>query len=252
MKLVQKFWGGVVGGVTGTLIAGPGGAIIGGASGPLVTKVFYRIGAEIKDRLLGKREKQRIGATLRFALQKIQENIKNGREIRQDSFFQKQPHERSGAEEILEGILLVAQREHEEKKLRFYGNLFGNLAFHSEIDRAQANLLIRIADQMSYRQICLLAIFKDKNKFKLRKESYPLGKIDQATRFLLQEVYEIYSQHLLDAPGYSNRMNQARPLLEDIVPAKINLIGSGVTLYELMELQNINANDLKNIVTFLT
>jgi hypothetical protein len=47
-------------------------------------------------------------------------------------------------------VLLAAQREHEERKLRFMGNLIANLAFHPEIDRGYANYLIRLAEKLSF------------------------------------------------------------------------------------------------------
>jgi len=62
--------------------------------------------------------------------------------------------------------VLAAQREYQEKKVPFYGCFFANLAFRSDVSRAQGNMLLRIADQMSYRQLCLLAMFQDKDKYR--------------------------------------------------------------------------------------
>ena len=50
-------------------------------------------------------------------------------------------NDRSFADEIIEGVLLAAQREYQEKKLPLYGNLLTNIAFRSDIDRVTANRL---------------------------------------------------------------------------------------------------------------
>ena len=211
---------------------------------------FRRLGAEMAQRLLGPREELRIGATLAFAAEKIKSNMEKGEQIRQDGFFQKQPNERAAADEILEGILLVAQREHQERKLPFYGNLIANIAFHPGINRAQANLLIRLAERISYRQLCLLALFgsRDKQGFGLRQEDYTKAEnIGEAKVGLLQEIYDIYSQGMLNASGV------ALIDLGGVTPGKMNIQGMGAMLYNLMELWRIDlrGRDVAEIVSLL-
>ena len=46
----------------------------------------------------------------------------NNKKLRNDNFF-KNIDEYSSAEEILEGTLLVAQKEYEERKLQYIANL---------------------------------------------------------------------------------------------------------------------------------
>ena len=82
-----------------------------------------------------------------------------GEGIRGDGFFEANVHERAAAEEVFEGIVRAAQKETEEKKIPFIGRLFAGLAFESRVDRAHATVLIRLAEDLSYRQLCLLAIF---------------------------------------------------------------------------------------------
>ena len=246
IKIGSEIAGGAAGAAIGFFTAGPAGAILGGATGPLLTHTFRNLAAEIKNRILGRQEVVRIGATIAFAAVKIQENISNGQQIRQDGFFQKQPDERTTGEEILEGILLVAQREHQEKKLQFYGNLVANIAFHPEIDRAQANLLIRLGERISYRQICLLALFVHKEKFDLRQEDYTkVESIGGAKVALLQEIYDLYSQGMLNASGV------AMFGLGDVTPSKMNVQGTGVMIYNLMELGKVNTQDLNEVAMLL-
>lgn len=250
IKIGSEIAGSAAGATIGFFTAGPAGAALGGATGPLLAYTFSRLGAEMRRRQLGPREELRIGATFAFAAERIKQKLANGEQIRQDGFFQKQPNERAAADEILEGILLVAQREHQERKLPFYGNLIANIAFHPEIDRAQANLLIRVAERISYRQICLLALFgsPEKQNLGLRQEDYSkAGKVGAARVGLLQEIYELYSQGMLNASGV------ALIDLPGVTPGKMNVQGTGAMLYNLMELWRIDlmGHDITEIVSLL-
>lgn len=233
--------GGAVGGVIGFLMAGPVGAAVGGASGPVLTRTINFVAQEIKNRVLGKREEARIGATIVFASQKIQENLKEGKQVRNDDFFTKDSTHRSTAEEVLEGVLLASQREHEEKKLKYVGNLLANIAFHPEIDRAQANLLVRLAERLSYRQLCLLFLFAPKgNPMNLKSGDYrQSGGIKGTQKIaLLQEVYDLYQQAMLHC-GDSALID-----ISDIDPSRMGTHGMGGWLYQLMELKSISMDDI--------
>ncbi len=105
--------GAAVSGAIGFFAGDAGGAALLGASGSVVTHLLGYLGKEIKNRFLGKREQVRIGALLAFATNKIQEKLKQGLKIRDDGFFTESPENRSSAEEIFEGVILAAQREHE-------------------------------------------------------------------------------------------------------------------------------------------
>lgn len=137
----------------GLFLAGSAGAITGGAGGPLITNTIKLLAKEIKQRYIDKREEARIGATIAYALVEIENNIRNGRQIRNDGFFASQEGNRSTADGVYEGVLLAAQREYEEKKLKYYGELLANIAFDESIDKGQANYLLRIAQNLSYRQM---------------------------------------------------------------------------------------------------
>ena len=155
----SEITGATTGAVIGGVVAGPAGAMLGIAGGKAVEKVFSKLGSEIKNRVLSKRENNKIGATATYALEKIDENIKSGKKLRDDGFFENDDTNRSTADEIVEGIMFSAQREHEEKKLKYYGNLVANIAFDKTISREQANQLINISKRLTYRQIKLINLF---------------------------------------------------------------------------------------------
>lgn len=153
--------GNAAGAAVGFIVAGPAGGVIGAAATPVLTGILKTIGSEIKSRLYSDRELIRAGGAMAFAVQKIQSNLKAGKTLRSDNFFNSTANDRGAAKEMLEGVLLAAQKEYEEKKVRFYGNLYANIAFESDIDRSQANYLIRLLDRLSFRQLCLIAQFQN-------------------------------------------------------------------------------------------
>src|ERR1051326_659774 len=119
---------------------------------------------------------------------------------------------RSTAEEIAEAVLVAAERDHEERKLRYYGNLLANLAFSDGIDRAEANLLTRLAQGLSYAQLCLLSIFwlPDQNSLPPKRDD-PSGD-DLLMRFgeqaWVEQLWYLHQRELI----FVDR-NHARPAL---------------------------------------
>lgn len=153
--------GNAVGAAVGFIVAGPAGSVIGAAATPVLTGILKAIGSEIKSRLYSDRELIRAGGAMAFAIQKMQSNLEAGKTLRSDDFFNSAANDRGAAKEMLEGVLLAAQKEYQEKKVRFYGNLYANIAFESDIDRSQANYLIRLLDRLSFRQLCIIAQFQN-------------------------------------------------------------------------------------------
>lgn len=238
--------GAAVGGVGGFFLGGPGGAAAGGAGGVAISKGLKWAVTEIKQRLLGKREEQRIGATMIYAVEKIQSNLKS-KEIRDDDFFEGNLKDRSCAEELFEATLMAAQRDPQEKKLKYYGNLLGNIPFSKAIDRSQANHLIKIAQDLSWNQLCLLAIAVRKNLFKLRTTDYRNQKhFSQAQIFLMSQMVDLHSKGLINFSG------EAVLGLTDANPGKMTVQGVGAHLYNLMELVQIPVDDLKDIADSLS
>lgn len=131
--------GALIGGSIGFFAGGPLLAGIAGAGGVVVTKGLAKIGTELKQRVLGKREEVRIGASIYYTMETIQSNLQHGKRLRTDDFFISQINSRSDADEVYEGVMLSAQREHEEKKLTYLGKMLGNIVFRDDIDKCFAN-----------------------------------------------------------------------------------------------------------------
>lgn len=220
----------------GLLALGPGGAVAASMLSPLIAHNLRELGGEVHARLLGPREEIRAGAVLAYATVKIEENLRGGREVRDDDYFSVE--ERSAADEVAERALLAAQREPEEKKVPFYGNLIGNLAFRAEIDRPTANLLVRLGEGLSYQQLVLLAVFLNKDQFKLSPSNVVGMELTPSKIALLQEALDLYHRGLLGADSVVLDLG-------GLTPGDLRVQGMGIHLYSLMELHRIAPVDLE-------
>ena len=197
---------GAVGGALGFLIGGPVGAVVGGAGAPVAAITLRSIGQEILERQLGSREKVRVGAAFAIAAADIRQRIENGESIRTDGFFDEKQTGRSDAEEVAESVLLKAQREPEEKKIQYMGYLLSSIVFNPHISVHIAHQLVKIAEQLTYRQLCILKLSVVKDKFGLRdkttetmelsKETY-IKYFTNALIFITENIYTSEVKSLL-------------------------------------------------------
>ena len=87
-----------------------------GAAGVAAGSALRQMGNEIVDRLLGPRERKRVGAAVSIIANEIHARTLRGERVRADGFFDSANGDRSNAEELVESVLLKCQREPEEKR----------------------------------------------------------------------------------------------------------------------------------------
>ena len=231
--------GGAAGAALGLLIGGPVGAVVGGAGGPMAAITLRRIGQEILERQLGPREKVRVGAAFTIAAADIRQRVENGESIRTDGFFDKKRTGRSDAEEVAENVLLKVQREPEEKKIQYMGYLLANIAFDSQVSVHMAHQLTKTAEQLTYRQLCILKLAVVKDDFGLRNEDYR-GQ-GAPTKELYQVLYECLDLYLR---GYINFGGEVAFGPTDVKPKSMTIQGMGADLFNLMKLSLIPDQDI--------
>lgn len=238
----------------GFLIGGPVGAAVGVGGGFIVSKVFKKIGTEIYDRWMGPREKMRIGAVTAFAIEAIQNKIKQGKEIRTDSFFDTDSGHRSKAEEILEGVMLKAKDSYEEKKIKYIGNIYSSAAF-SSISGDFANHTLKTIESLTYRQLCCLALYNDRNNrgaYNLRQKDFRISFIEIEAQVLLQELYELYTLGLIYLQENLGTPHATAMLgFHDIVPAFLHLTPLAGNLCGVAGLSEIPKEDIQKVVDLL-
>ena len=245
--------GGAVGGGVGFLLGGPVGALVGGASGPIAAIALRRIGQEISERHLGTREKIRVGGALVIAAEEIRRRLKNGERLREDGFFDEKQTGRSDAEEVAESVLLKVQREPEEKKIEYMGYLLTSISFDPEISVHMAHQLIKAAEQLTYRQLCILKICAAKDDFELRDNNY------RECEFLEDDLYEVlyecsdlYSKEYIHF-GLDTITFEPNVLskLRSVKPSGMAFQRIGDYLYNLMKLSQIPDEDIDSIANQL-
>jgi hypothetical protein len=244
---------GVTAGATiGTLVADPLGIIGGAAAGVAIKGALLHVGAEIHDRILGPRERVRVGAAFARAYMRIKENLDAGKTPRADGFFDAQPGLRSPAEELLEGVLLKAQDAYEESKVALLGNLYANLAF-STVARADANLILAYVGSMSYRELVCLGFIPRCSDF-ATPTWQTLGSrgaiwVEDITLGVLHDIWDLYQKFLIyqsTGPEPSQRLQLFSPVQID--PSSLSLHPFGAIMIELMELRDIPAQEVDALV----
>lgn len=235
--------GELTGPAVGFFLGGVPGVIIGAAAQPLVARALTKVGSEISRRYLGPQERKRVGATVAYAASKLQKKLQAGERLRDDDFFDAEADDRAAAEEVIEGVLLIAQREYQERKLSFIGNLLANILLDPRIDRPLAVSLIRLAERLSYRQLCLVALFRNKPEFGLSQQEFvDRDNIGAMTQALMHEVYDL-AQHGLIPINYALADGPTR----FISPHGADLSELGNMVYLLMELWEIDVTDRERL-----
>ena len=234
----------------GSVIAGPLGAVGGALAGTAVEKTFQWIGNEIKERCLSKHENTRIGNVYECAYKKIHENLQHGKKLRTDDFYSETLDNRSSSEEILEATLLTAQKECEEKKLPYLANLYANINFDSTINREMANQLIKVASDLSYRQLVILYVIgayqTHSNLIPFRRNK-PFNNINGYEKIsIATEIYDLYRKGIV----YTDNVILG---VANINPSQLTINGIGALIYNLMELSAMTLNPVaEEVIAFLS
>lgn len=236
--------GSTVGALIGGVVAGPAGIVLGSISGTVVEKIMVTCGEEIEKRVLSKREAKKVGTAYLLAQEYIKEKLDQNQKLRDDNFFDAQADERSSAEEILEGTIFAAQREYEERKIVYLAKMYANILFCSDISRPMAGYLIKLAEQVTYRQIVILhAIGSSQMSAKpiqMKDAAYsPVEGINNVA--IATEIFELYRMSLL-----SSKNVLFSPA--GIVPSKLSVTGYGAHLFNLMELYKLESREKEDLV----
>lgn len=239
----------IAGGVTGAAISlysgSPEALLFGAALNPVIKNLFL----DFTNRTLSRREEIKIGAAADFAIVKIAKYLESGLKPRNDDFFDYDVNKRSNADEIFEGVLLKCKQEHEEKKIPFISNIFVNTAFSQDFSVSEANFLLSISENITYRKMCILSIFERNSfteKIKLKNNPYHNITIPFETASILQEIYELVNMGLLNSTYSLFIANWTQ-----LVPNKTELSNLGKRYCTFMGLEDIDEEDLKLIVNYL-
>ena len=231
--------GGGIGAALGFLAGDPLAAAFSGAAGAAAVGILKNIGQEFSERQLSPREDLRVGKVLAIATLEIHQRLKNGERLRDDEFFDKKPTGRSEAEEVAEAIMLKCQREPQEKKILYMSYLSASIAFDPNISADIGHQIIKAAEELTYRQFCILKLAVVKDHFGLRNENYrDHGKFSKKLYSVLYECMDLCQKE------YATLEDAHALGLTDIVPGSMTIQGIGGDLFKLMKLSSIPDEDI--------
>ena len=124
-----------------------------------IEKLYEGFISEVYESIYTFRESRKILTVLQYSLKTIYENLNGNNNIRKDAFLINTEDGKSLSEEITEGILISARNEHEERKLKYYGYLLGNIMFKEDLDIDECNRLIITSRNLSYSKIKLINMY---------------------------------------------------------------------------------------------
>jgi hypothetical protein len=235
--------GAATGGALG-LIGGPVGVAAGSFGGVVVARALRKIGADLSERLSG-RQRDRVGATYSVLGADIALRLERGNAPRSDGFLDTSGYHRSGAESLLEGTLLAAANEYEERKVPFLGHFYANLIF-SPVSAADASFLLTTVQRLTFRQVVLLAIFSNGT---LRPELATMqeklsDRRGRLRRIVAREINDLADAGLLTVDeGAVGGSTNLMPLLE-----QLRLTETGRTLSALLQLRDMSEVEIREVL----
>lgn len=238
---------GSLAGVAMTVVhQGVAGLFEGAVIGPGVAHSLKFIAHLFLDRIMPRRERQRVGLVYGLTALAIRERLDKGEHLRTDDFFDRDITDRSKSDEIAEAVLMSAQKEHEEKKLPYLANLLAFIAFEPRIDVGMANYMVKIASSLSYRQYCVLALAVNVTPTGIHSPPFSNSQ-NIATQIwtLLIEIFELFRLQLVGfGEGFFTEVTEM-PL------ERLRLDNLGAYLHIAMRLEKIPSQDTEAVAVLL-
>ena len=215
-----------------------------------IEKLYEGFISEVYESMYTFRESRKILTVLQYSLKTIYENLNGNNNIRKDAFLINTEDGKSLSEEITEGILISARNEHEERKLKYYGYLLGNIMFKEDLDIDECNRLIITSRNLSYSKIKLINMYVISQSIQvpiLKRENYTkTGIKDYKLLGILQDTLDMIQKSVLNASG---------KIVLDIVqinPSEIKVQGIGTLLYNNMSLNKMPYDELEDLLELLS
>jgi hypothetical protein len=254
----------LAGAATGATISLLGGWLLGASVGPAGT-FFLEILKSLashrsKDLLLSDvlllREEGRMRLALESAKQQAETLRRAGKPLRSDAIDENGVPKSTA--ELLEHSLRAVCGSAETKKARHIGKLWTNYHFMPHIPLADARTAVSVSAQLSYRQICLVALYgRDENdalKVKLRRtpyyESSGLAEADHVgwkKLSLITDMQFLASVNLVLWRDVNRRPTMPHSPL-NLIPRFAMLTSWGSIVHDLLSLEDIDETDAREAV----
>lgn len=210
-------------GVVGAVVGGAGGAVAAGLG-----KVLMDQAADWTMRQLSDRQLDRIAEVMVWAHHYLEVSTAEGRFPRSE-FLDGESDREDIHQEVLEAVVAAARDAAERRRVRHLGAFFANFACNPGLSPDDAHQLLRLADEMSYRQMQVLQIFREMNG-RSGWESNNIRELDRDYAPLRVEIIRLRSFWLLTSP-YGT------------FATPINITPLGMRLATLLGLDTVNRDD---------
>ena len=117
--------------------------------------------------LISKRQTVRLFQWGIQAAEGIAQRLEDDEKFRTDGFFQVTPTNRSKIDEVVESTLKKVIDTTEEPKIKFMAHLTENVHFDSDLDMDTYRRLLKLLDELSYRQLCIIKLFMNADQIDL-------------------------------------------------------------------------------------
>ena len=223
------------------------------STGKIIIFLFKSIRKEFSKRKLSRQEKTRGEKMLKEVTKpEIDKRLGQGECLRNDGFFDKDPTVRSDAHEIAEAIMLKCQREPQEKKIPYMGYLLANIFFESNISADMGHQLIKAAEELTYRQLCILKLSVERPRFDLRNQDYQgYEEFSKELYQVLQECHDLCLKNFLEYEVPLTFSGKITVDYRNLQPNKMIIKDLGKDLFQLMQLSSIPDEDIKPIAEVL-
>lgn len=240
--LLAKLAGNVNGAGLGLLLAGPPGAILGASIAPVIEHSLIRLTGEFVKRQMGQRQTVRASAGIILLEQAIKARIAKGEALRGEDFSYHDESGRSAADELGEQAIFSIINSIEERRIPYLANFYTSLYFDSEIDRLSVPALVKIADGITYRAMCILSVVGNgtlyTGKSREHGEATPWPIDDH---FIAKAIFDL--QGIILQRDGQEQEGTVMLGYDDVDPAIMELSQLGRQIFDKMSLSEIPPTD---------
>jgi hypothetical protein len=240
--LVSKWVGNVAGAGLGLAIIGPPGAILGASISPFIEHYLSRLTGEFVKRQMGQRQTDRAAAGIILLQRAISARIEKGEPLRGEDFTSADESGRSAADELGEQAVFSIIASIEERRIPFLANFYTSLYFDTEIDRLSVPALVKIADGITYRAMCILSVvgsgklYTGKSREHGETKPWPID-----DHFIAKAVFDL--QGIVVQRDSSDQAGTVMLGYDDVDPFIMELSQLGHQIYDKMGLAGIPTSD---------
>lgn len=211
-------------------------AKIFGSLSPVIQQTINKVLTVFLKKDFSRIECARLGICYQSFVECVWNNETSGGNLNNSFFSQSQEYGK--IDEITEAALRAAMNDSQNIKSHHYGRLLGNVLYQTKYDESSVYTLLRIAQLLSYDELCLLAVLNE-----LPAQNYEgLVRVDDKRAELAVNMLNLKNSALVKrVPNYT-----VGATLDNLQISSL-----GIDLYRLMglrELDSTTTNDLKRLL----